>query len=232
MDIEEYSNYTHFYSEEIPKTVKSILKKMKFTSLLDAGCGDGCLLYAMKKSGFLKDKKVYAIDLSKKRVELSKKIDRGFTINIDNAENLSSIVDESIDFLVSTQVIEHVDDEKMVKSIRRVLRKKGIAYISTVFKKWYGWYFYRNNGKWVLDPTHIREYSSDEQLLQFIESSGFKVIKNDKKQLFFPLLDFFIRRFGIKNRFFFEGKFFKYLRKLKIPIIGYKKWELVIKKNS
>ena len=68
---------------------------------------------------------------------------------------------EIFDVVISSQVIEHVsDDNELLKEIGRLLKSDGIAYISTVIKKWYGFYIYRNGGKFRLDPTHVKEYPS------------------------------------------------------------------------
>jgi 2-polyprenyl-3-methyl-5-hydroxy-6-metoxy-1,4-benzoquinol methylase len=175
MDIEKYSEIgPQFYATEIPGLLNKYLEQDNWQSYLDCGCGDGSLLYALKVNGFLKRKNIFAIDLSKNRINLVKKIDSSINAFVDSAEELKAIKNESIDFLVSTQVIEHVDDKKMINEIYRVLKNDGIAYLSTVHKKWYGWYFYRNNGKWVLDPTHLREYSDDRQLFNLIAKDKFE----------------------------------------------------------
>ena len=91
------------------------------------------------------------------------------------------IKSNSLDFIVSNQVIEYIyNHEKVISEAFRILQKKGIFYISTVFKKWYGWYFYRSNGRWVLDPTHVREYKDTNDLMLIINNIGFKVIKEKR----------------------------------------------------
>ena len=81
-----------------------------------------------------------------------------------------------------------------------------------------------------LDPTHVREYSSDEQLFNIIDKSKFKILENKKTLQEFPILDFFINRLEIKNRELYRSNFIKIMRKIKIPIIGYYNWEIVLKK--
>ena len=72
---------------------------------------------------------------------------------------------KSFDLVVSTQVIEHVpDDQAFVREIKRVLTSGGLCVVSSVIKMHFGWYFYRNKqGERVLDPTHVREYSSAQE---------------------------------------------------------------------
>jgi len=128
-------------------------------------------------------------------------------------------------------VIEHVhNDEEMVREIRRVLAPNGIVYLSTVFKKWYGWYFYRCNGKWTLDPTHLREYNHDEQLLDVFERSEFEVLENRKSLDGRPVLDAVLRRIGA-NRKIYDNRLLRLFRAIRIPIPGYHIWEIVCQKR-
>jgi len=232
IDIEDYAKTgTQYYNKVISFILKKYLKSKKYNSLLDCGCGDGGTLYTLKKQGFLENKEVYAFDLSKNRIELIKKIDGNIKTFVDNAETMSNIRDNSIDFLICEQVIEHVDQVKLLNSINRVVKSGGIIYLSTVFKKWYGWYFYRNNGKWVLDPTHLREYKKESELFDFIDKDKFEILEKGKKLIFFPLLDFFMKRLNIKNREIYNNKFLRLLRKIKRPVPGYYIWEIILHKK-
>jgi len=234
--IEEYSRLLpQYYGMTIPKTLKIYLDTTLFTSLLDCGCGDGALLFILKQNNYFKNRKVSAIDLSQNRINLVKKIDSKIYAYVDSAETLNSIKDNSIDFFMSTHVIEHVDDKKMLKAIDRVVRKNGTIYIATIFKKWWGWYYYRKNGKWVMDLTHLREYSKDEELIGLIDRKKFKILEIKKTQLSFPIIDFFIRRLFMNNlianrEFFAKNKLFNLIRKITIPVLGYYNWEIILKK--
>jgi len=231
MDIEAYSRVApQYYDMHIPPLLKSYLNSEKPDTILDAGAGDGSLLYALSNSGYLKGRKVYAIDLSRNRIDLIRQYHKDITASVDDVEKLATIKDDSIDFLISTQVIEHVDDAKMLKSAERVLKRNGTVYLSTVFKKSYARYFYRNDGKWVLDPTHLREYKSDEELLHLIPEDKFMILENSKTLQWFPVADFFIKRSNIKNRELFSRGFPALIRHIKVPILGYYNWEIVLKK--
>jgi len=232
INIEDYAKTgTQYYNGEIFPLLEKYVKFKKYNSLLDCGCGDGGTLCALKKQGFLENKEVYALDLSESRIKLVKKIDGNIKAFVDNAEIMSNIKDNSIDFLICEQVIEHVDHAKLLNSISRVVKRGGIIYLSTVFKKWYGWYFYRNNGKWVLDPTHLREYKNDSELFNFIDKDEFEILENEKKLIFFPLIDSSVKRLNIKNREIYNNKFLRLLRKIKRPVPGYYYWEIVLHKK-
>ena len=231
VDIEDYASQApQYYSENIPGLLEKTLVGQRPGSFLDCGCGDGSLLYGLKKKKCLENWKISAIDLSESRIRRIKLIDPNIHAMVDNVEVLHTVPDQSVDLLVSTQVIEHVDDKKTFQAISRVLKKDGRIYLSTVFKKWYGWYFYRNNGRWVLDPTHLREYYEENQLMGLIFSNGFQVLENQKSLFWFPVADFFVRWAGVANRNFYEKKIVSLLRRIQVPILGYYNWELVLKK--
>lgn len=233
MSIINNFQYTHCYSDKVPKLLLSkYIDQHPFHSLLDAGCGDGSLLYALNKKKYFDEKIIYAIDISQNNIDLCKQIDPNFQCFVNSACDMKDIADGSINFLISTQVIEHVPiDEDMIKEIERALDKKqNIVYLSTIFKKWYGWYFYKCNNKWTLHPEHCREYTADNQLLDLLKKYNFNIIESKKSLLWFPISHFFLRRIGNKHPII-NNFFFKFLCIFKVPIIGYYNWEIVFTKN-
>lgn len=232
MDIERYSAIgPQYYKLEIPALLKQYLVNESYSSFLDCGCGDGSLINALVTGGYLDGKEVHAIDLSINRIDLVRQISKSITANVDSAEILSTVRDESIDFLVSTQVIEHVDQDRMLSAISKVTKKGSTIYLSTVYKKEYGWYFHKNKvGKWVIDPTHIIEYEKDNELFDSIDRSKFEILENMKTQLSFPLTDFFVKRMRIKNRSLYNNRILKILRNIEVPIPGYYNWEIVLRR--
>lgn len=237
IDIEEYSRLLpQYYGMAIPRILKKYLDIASYISLLDCGCGDGALLYVLKQNNYFKNRKVYAIDLSQNRIQLVKKIDPRIHAYVDSAETLKRIKKNSIDFFMTTHVIEHVDDKKMLQTIDRVMKKNGTIYIATVFKKWWGWYYHRKNGKWTMDVTHLREYMDDKELLGLIDTKRFTILEVQKTQLAFPIIDFVIRRLFMNNlitnrEFFAKNKIFNLIRMIKVPVPGYYNWEIILKKK-
>ena len=229
MDIKEYSKRTQFYTEDVPQLLSRFLDGTPWTNCLDLGCGDGALLYALNKKGSFTGKSVCAVDLSASRLELVRQINSDIVCYPRDVCE-TQIEDGGIDFLISTQVIEHVEsDAKMVEEIHRVLAPSGTVYLSTVFKKWYGWYFYRCNGKWTLDPTHVREYTQDNQLLDLFKQSDFDILETKKTLDGRPLLDAALRRMGAGNSIY-NNRFLKWFRAFSVPIPGYYIWEIVARK--
>ena len=201
---------------------------------MDLGCGDGTLLYALNKKGYFDGKIIYAIDLSQKRINLVKNIDKGFRCFVNDACNIQNIKDNSIDFLVSTHVVEHVaNDEAMIKEISRVLNKNGTVYLATVFKKWYGWFYKRCNGKWTLDYTHQREYTKDNQLFDLLRRYSLEILENKKSLFSLSVTDAVFKKIfrrGTK-RDVYKNRFLRFLRSFKVPILGYQEWEIVCQKK-
>ncbi|MDP4126300.1 MAG: class I SAM-dependent methyltransferase [Bacillota bacterium] len=231
MDIEEYANCTNFYSNQIPELLQKNLSQKKWMTLLDLGCGHGPFLYELNKTGQAQGKKVIGVDLSENRIKEAKKINHAFNFYVDSACELKHIADKSIDFIVTSQVIEHVpNDQTMLKEIFRVLEVDGLVYLSTVYKRWYGWYFYRCNNKWALDPTHVREYTADEQLLSKINESGLTLLEMRKTLIKYPLSHFLLRI--VKYKKTITPKYLELFNIIRVPIIGYYNWELILIKKE
>lgn len=230
MKLEGYSKRGQFYTGDVPPLLSEFLGQTDWQTCLDLGCGDGALLSALDQRGAFHGKSVYAVDLSETRISEVKKINPDFNCLVADAGN-TDIQDSHIDFLISTQVIEHVsDDHQMVKEMSRLLRDGGLLYLSTVQKKKYGWYFYRCNGKWTLDPTHLREYTEDSQLVDVLQENGFEILVNQKYLDGRPIMDAILRRLHAPRKIY-GHRLFKSLRVIRIPIPGYYQWELVCRKT-
>lgn len=230
MDIESYSNLAiQYYQSEIPTLLLDYLPP-KFTTVLDCGCGDGSLINSLLKNKRFSKKIIYAIDLSKNRINLLKhNFGNKIIPYVDNAETITKIKSNSIDVFITEQVIEHVDDQKMIKSLTRVTKKGSTIYLSTVVKAKYAWYFYVNSaGKHVLDPTHLREYPNDQSIIKLFDPTRFKVVRFQKHLFRFPMTDLFFKLIKVKNRQIYSQRLFGSLRHLSIPIPGYYKFEIVL----
>lgn len=230
LDLEEYSKRTHFYVDEIPPILSALLDETEWQHCADLGCGDGALIAAMHNQGYLDGKVMYAVDASESRMDLVREISPEIRCIVGDACD-TKMEDGCIDLLISTQVIEHVSsDDDMVKEMHRLLSDNGTLFLTTIIKKWYGWYFYRCNGKWTLDPTHIREYTQDHELLDILRANGFDILVNQKTLESRPLLDAVLRRIHAR-RDVYKNPLLKPLRKVRIPIPGYHTWELVCRKK-
>jgi len=97
------------------------------STVLEAGCGIGVCSRYYARQGY----RVYAIDISSKAVEITKKSFRIFglegEIKLGNVENIP-YPDNYFDCLVSNGVIHHTPNtEKAVEEFYRVLKRGGVA---------------------------------------------------------------------------------------------------------
>lgn len=159
---------------EAPVFLKGYLKKAD--KVVDLGCGDGGMIYGFSKED--KNLKVTGIDISSRRIAHLKKEFPKYKFLCEDVCD-TSLKSNSQDFIYTSQVIEHVeDDNEMLREIKRIAKKKAIIYLSSVIKKPWAIYKYKNRkGKFCLDPTHEREYKSQEQFLKLLEDNGLKIIK-------------------------------------------------------
>jgi len=147
--------------------VVSLVEKntsLKGKTVLDVGCGDGVLSYLLSKKGLT----VSGVDYTSDAVEFAKEKTQG---NIEfKVGNVYEIpwADNSFDVVVSSDVIEHLDDvDKYIGEIKRVLKKDGICVLST--------------------PVRITEEPLDkEHVVEWFESEYVDVIEK-----YFPDSEFY-----------------------------------------
>ena len=183
-------NFSDVYHQKtglsnLPPLVFKIIEGKEIHTIADFGCGDGVNIIPLAKR--YPSKNFIGVDISKRRIDdlINKLPKHKFIVGNVSATNIKS---ESIDFLICTQVIEHVpDDLKLVDELYRVVKSKGYLFISSVIKKPWAIYRYRNNGRFVLDPTHVREYPSKEAFLSILKDKfslmDFKVYPTRRRKL-------------------------------------------------
>jgi len=114
----------HWWFKSKRKIIKYFIKKYgKPGSLLDIGCGTGITLLELKDSF-----EVFGVDSSKIALEFCKK--RGLkNLKLSPAEKLP-FKDESFDNILALDMLEHTDDELVLKEIYRVLKKDGTLIVT------------------------------------------------------------------------------------------------------
>lgn len=118
-------------------------------NLLEIGCGFGRGLETLKDNC----SNYTAIDKNDKLIAWLSDKYKNFTFIFQNIPPFTGLEDNTYDFVVSFQVIEHIkDDDLFIKEIHRVLKPGGKALITTP------------NIKYSLtrNPWHIREYTPAE----------------------------------------------------------------------
>ena len=199
-------------------------------ALADLGCGDGPLFAALAREGVIApSRRVYAVDLEAGRLaRVSERFPWIRTV-VGSADSVPEITDGSLDAVISTMVMEHVPDERAyLAEIRRVLRPGGRAYVTTVFKRSWAWYFRKRDGEAVLDTSHLREYRDLGAFRGLVESSGLRVVALERNRLWFPLLDPLLFRVGGRLRG--RRRLLRALRAVKVPIPGYSSLEVVVER--
>jgi len=219
----------HFDVERVPALLARSLPQGPL-ALADLGCGDGPLFAALVRTHIIGESKpVYAIDLETARLaHVSARFPWIRTV-VASADSVPEIADGSLDAVVSTMVMEHVPaEDAYLAEIRRILRPEGRAYMTTVFKKQWAWYFRTRDGESVLDTSHLREYTDLAAFRALVEKSGLRVVALERNRLWFPLLDPLLFRMGRRLRS--RPTLLRALRAVKVPIPGYFALEIVVER--
>jgi 2-polyprenyl-3-methyl-5-hydroxy-6-metoxy-1,4-benzoquinol methylase len=99
------------------KTFIKELKKLDIKNVLDVGCGEGFILSKLKEEEI--GRSWEGIDYSMEAVEIGKKINPDLDLKQGSIYD-SKFKDNSLDLVVCTEVLEHLEDPK--KALKEVLR--------------------------------------------------------------------------------------------------------------
>ena len=212
---------------------KLCLKYLNESDLVaDYGSGGGTLLYNIDK---FSNARLIGIEKTEQAIMQTKSLIP--QVNIIRGDILNTpFKSESIDFIFSTMVIEHVDDKKFSEEVFRTLKSGGYFFVTSVIKSKNAWYFYKNTaGKTVLEPSHLKEYKSIQEFENILKPLSFTIVKSSAPRIFYPLLDpllkLVIKFTKIKNLIGWRS--IEFLRLLtKVPIPGYFAVEVLAKKKS
>ncbi len=225
------STALHFDKHALPKILHGYLQ-LGPVSLADLGCGDGPWFNILYKDGFISpEKTVYAVDLEMERLKRVQDNFSWITVVPSAADEIPLIKTGSLDWVISTMVMEHVPDEpKYLREIARLLNPLGKAYISTVYKRKWAWYFRKRDGESVLDTSHLREYTDLEEFkLLVTEKGGLVITELQINQMWFPLIDPILFRVGKYIRL--NAAVLKMLRLIKVPIPGYYELHVILSRR-
>ncbi len=235
-----------FYNRGISPLLKEAVIILKDNStekkvtLLDLGTGDGVIIQSLLHQHIVDNlDRILGIDVVQRRCMNAARNIRDAHFVTGDALKLP-IQDGSIDLVNAWMVIEHVtDDQLMIGEVYRVLKNKGCLIISTVVKKKWSVYFYRRNNKFVLDPTHIREYGSEEEFLTLLGENGFNIQKIVCHMTKYSLLELAVRLFiklnlvkpqRVRDMYVENSFMFKISQFLQIPVCGFYEIEACCKK--
>ena len=194
-------------------------------ALADFGCGDGPFFSILHRMGYISNQRpVYAVDLQEER--LRRVADRFpfITTVTSTLQSVPSIPDGTLDFVISTMVIEHVvDEDSYLGELRRVLRVGGMIYLTTVFKRSWAWYFRQRDGQPVLDVSHLREYT-DLEGFKALLMKGNRFAALDAlvlESLWFPLVDPLLFVAAQRGHLPALASSIRLARRIMIPVPGY-----------
>lgn len=146
--------------------------------VLDAGCGDGSILFALKNHF---DINIIGVDFSEKALVSAERnsIRKGYPITVLKADTRKlPFESSSLDKIFSLGVIEHLEDpQNAIDELARCLIEDGVLILMTPNKYSFGRIdrlFKKLTGTWKFG--HQDEYSIDE-LSHFTKKSGLTIFK-------------------------------------------------------
>jgi SAM-dependent methyltransferase len=184
--------HRHVFGDGLPQLLERHTDVALSTpEVADIGCGDGSVIWALRELG--RRQLTYAIDASPVRVERAEGIGSGVRGLVGDATAVP-LPDESIGGVICSQVIEHVPDQDAVaREIARVLEPGGWFYVGSVARRRLGWWLYRRDGRWWLDPTHVREYRSVDELADVLRRNGLVCVEHAVAPVRFAIADLVVR---------------------------------------
>jgi len=127
---EAYANYDRDFVQMKKRYYYffSLLNQHKPNDVLEIGCGDGYSLELFKKE--YNECNYKGVDISEKALAICK--DKGFDVKLGDIEKEIPYEDNSFDFIIAGEVIEHIHEvDKFVSEISRILKPNGILVITT-----------------------------------------------------------------------------------------------------
>lgn len=142
----------------------------KTSKILDVGCGSGFAISFLRKRGYLN---TYGIEINREQVNAANRLSPGSAEHVRSSEEWLTQHAGQYDFILSTDVIEHISPDAQVAAVRAIWAalKPGGGFLCTVPNA--------NSsieGRWrYLDLTH-RSSFTETSLLVLLKSVGFKNI--------------------------------------------------------
>ena len=175
------------------------LKNKNFEKILDIGCGSGYILHEIRKHFPKSD--LYGVDYERKSIELAKKITKE-KYCVLNAENLTHKFKENyFDCVISTDVMEHIEDYKAnISEVYKILKPGGIFYVYTpsidgfLSKSKMADLYHQNPKSLMYDQRYFTESGLNEDL----KKANFKILSSFQhnfylQEVFTQLIKLFLK---------------------------------------
>src|SRR5438067_4596554 len=132
--VEDLEHSRYFLTEWMPPLLRETAERSPPRVLADLGAGDGGTLWPLDNAGLVGEK-IYAVDISPEHVALCERLSPKVEGIVSDVAHVAELPRESIDAVVSSQVIEHLpDDRVLAPEIARVLKQGGWFYVSSVIR--------------------------------------------------------------------------------------------------
>ena len=151
----------------LTKNFKSYQKK----KIIDIGCGSGDFLICLKKKW--RYAKLYGLEPASK---MSRKFKNKDIVIFNN------VIEEfktktKFDLVTCFELFEHVyDPGYFIKSLRNILSKNGLLFLSTLNAKGFDIKHLRENSKSIYPPYHLN-FFTEKSMFKILSLNGFKDIK-------------------------------------------------------
>jgi SAM-dependent methyltransferase len=183
----------YFLSSSMPPLLRSRAEQDPPRVLADLGAGEGAILYALDRAGLVGER-IYAVDLSERALAVAREISEKVVAIVSDVAHVRELGEASVDAVTSSQVIEHLpDDRELTAEIARLLRPGGWFYVSSVVRGRRAWWFRRGELGWQIDPTHVREYASEDAFAAALEHPQLELERVQSRALRFPVTDPLLR---------------------------------------
>jgi SAM-dependent methyltransferase len=195
--VEDLEHSRYFLTEWMPPLLRQTAERSPPRVLADLGAGDGGTLFPLDRAGLVGEV-IYAVDISELHVRWCQTLGTKVRGIVSDVAHVDELADESVDAVVSSQVIEHLpDDRVLAPEIARILRPGGWFYVSSVIRGPHAFWLYKGKPpapeRWQLDPTHMREYESEQQFRSVLEHPALRFDVVRSSQLKAPLTDLVFR---------------------------------------
>jgi SAM-dependent methyltransferase len=186
-DLGSYSaEHRQFISDELPPLLETVARTGPSAVVADLGCGDGWLVWALDRARIVDDR-IFAVDISADRVARAEAVSTKASGIVADATAVRQLPDSSVDGVVCSQVIEHLpDDRRLTAEIARLLRPGGWFYVGSVLREARAWWIYRGEHGRLLDPTHVREYRSEQEFVDALTHPALELETVSSRPFRFP----------------------------------------------
>jgi len=133
----------HLAIRNMPKRIIMIANLISVKDkidILDIGCGEGGLGILLKSK--YKDRiSIFGWDISKTALEMAKKhYDQVKQLDIEEEKNLAKVINKKFDYIVVSEVLEHlVNPDDVLEKLKSLLKKNGhfiVTFPNTAFWKY------------------------------------------------------------------------------------------------